>query len=68
MRTFRLHRVEDPSGVSGVGDVAAGVVLPTGRVVLEWSVDVRSIVIYGSVAEVEQIHGHGGKTQVVWDE
>ena len=36
LRVFHLLRDEDPSGVSGVGRVAVGVVFPSGKVVLEW--------------------------------
>src|SRR6266851_3942410 len=36
LRVFQLLRDEDPSGVSGVGRVAVGVVFPSGKVVLEW--------------------------------
>jgi len=36
LRMVQLMRDEDPSGVSGVGRVAVGVVFPSGKVVLEW--------------------------------
>lgn len=68
IRQFHLVRDEDVSGVSGVGNVAVGVVLPTGRCVLEWldttAKGVRSIGIYESISEVETIHGHNGSTRI----
>lgn len=59
---FAMYREEDVTGVSGTGVVAVGMVLPSGRVVLEWIVNVASIGLYGSLQEVEQVHGHDGKT------
>lgn len=70
VRTFRLMRREDVSGVSGTGIVAVGAVFPTGRVVTEWlpgRIDVRSFNIYQSIAELEAVNGHSGATVVEWD-
>jgi hypothetical protein len=61
IREFYLERLEDESGVSGTGVVARGVVLPSGRVVLEWESQITSITIYNSVDELNEIHGHHGK-------
>jgi hypothetical protein len=71
VRTFRLVRKEDISGVSGTGVVAVGAVFPTGRVITEWlpgRVDVRSFNIYNSIEELELVNGHSGATVVEWDE
>ena len=62
---FYLERLEDESGVSGIGIVGRGVVLPSGACVLEWQTFHSSIAIYKNIADVEAIHGHGGKTRVV---
>ena len=62
---FYLKRIEDESGVSGTGIVAVGVILPSGHCVLEWLTFTSSIAIYKNIADVEEIHGHGGKTQVI---
>ncbi len=64
-RRFLLVRSEDESGVSGVGIVAEGVQFQSGRVVMEWQVAPYSMGIYGSIEEVVEIHGHGGKTKVM---
>ena len=68
MRRIRLLRETDASGVSGVGVVAEGVVLSSGRVVLEWSTPAapRSLVIWDSLADAERVHGHNGATTVEW--
>jgi len=65
LQEFHLLRLEDASGVSGLGIVARGVVLETGKCVLYWRTFYSSISIYESLAEVESIHSHGGKTQLV---
>ena len=66
MRFFFLHRVEDESGVSGTGIVAEGVVFSNGRCALNWLTDYESQGIYPSIDELEAIHGHEGKTKVVF--
>jgi hypothetical protein len=66
LRVFQLWRDEDPSGVSGVGRVAVGVVFPSGKVVLEWLGSHNTLGIYDDLKRVEHIHGHGGKTRIVF--
>lgn len=69
MRPFTLHRDEDVSGVSGTGAVAEGIEFSDGHVALRWCVgEHRSTVIWGSIAAVEAIHGHDGRTRVLWGE
>jgi len=64
---FSLNRIEDESGVSGVGTVAFGIEFPqpNGRAVLGWVTDVNSVAVYNSMDEIREIHGHGGKTELV---
>jgi hypothetical protein len=65
MRTFWLIREEDETGVSGTGAIAQGLEFDDGTVCLRWMVgDHRSTVIWESIASVEAIHGHDGKTKV----
>lgn len=66
MRNFELHRDEDATGISGVGVVAQGVQFDNGKCALTWLTAVSSVAIYDSIADVEAIHGHGGKTRIVW--
>jgi len=66
MRTFDLVRTEDESGVSGVGMVAEGVEFTDGTVALRWKSDTACTGIYDSIDHVTVVHGHGGKTQVVY--
>ena len=62
---FELWRDEDASGVSGTGKVAAGAMFPSGRCVLEWLMPPYTMGWYEKIEDVEAIHGHDGKTQVV---
>ncbi len=65
-RLFLLRRLEDESGVSGTGIVAEGAEFSTGKVVLNWITEIRSVAVYDSLEELIAIHGHDGKTIVVW--
>lgn len=67
MRTFILERDEDVTGVSGTGTVAEGVEFTDGSVVLKWIVgEHRSTVHWSNMGDVEVIHGHDGRTRVVF--
>lgn len=66
IRRFRLKRNEDESGVSGVGYVAEGVQFSDGTCVLHWNSITPCTAIYRSPIELTHIHGHGGKTEIVW--
>ena len=66
-RRFVLRRREDETGVSGVGDVAWGVVFPDGIAVTRWCVtDVRQTCVWRSLEDVAAVHGHHGKTQIIF--
>lgn len=65
IKHFYLQRNEDVSGTSGTGIVARGVILPSGACVLEWLTFHSSLAIYKNIEDVEKIHGHEGKTQVI---
>jgi hypothetical protein len=67
LRKFYLERLEDVSGNSGIGIVAVGVMYPSGFCVMEWTTPIKSMGIYHSIAELEALHSHGGKTVIKWD-
>lgn len=67
MRTFMLYREEDISGVSGEGYIAEGVEFSDGKVVLRWLGELRTTEIAHDIATIEAIHGHEGRTKVIWD-
>ena len=66
MKLFYLERSEDETGISGTGTVAEGVEFSNGTCVLNWLTEVKSIVIYEDILDLIKIHGHNGKTKVVW--
>jgi len=66
MRTFQLERKEDISGISGTGIVAEGVEFLDGTCVLSWLTKPNSIGIYHNIQELEEIHGHSGKTKILF--
>ena len=65
-RLFILQRNEDDSGVSGTGVVAHGICFPDQSVAVRWDTATASTAIYASIEDVEAIHGHEGRTVVVW--
>jgi len=69
-KVFHLIRDEDETGISGTGIVADGCVFPCGTCVLRWrqdtNVKAQSTGVYESVEHVELIHGHNGKTRMVF--
>lgn len=66
MRLFYLERAVDESGVSGTGRVAEGVQFDDGICVLRWMTKTSSTAVYNSMADLEHIHGHSGKTKVAY--
>jgi len=65
-RQFWFERLEDLSGTSGTGIVAEGIVWSNGWVSLCWLTEDASVTWYESIEKCEKIHGHGGKTKIVW--
>lgn len=66
IRRFVLNRSEDFSGISGTGVVAEGLEFSDGSCVLRWRTKYSSTCIYKSILELEHIHGHEGRTKVVF--
>lgn len=67
IRTLFLKRNEDVSGVSGLGIVAVGVEFSNGQIVIQWNGNHPSIEIHPNLESLLFIHGHGGKTEVIFD-
>lgn len=67
-RLFHLYRDTDQSGVSGTGRVAEGTLFPNGKAVLSWNTPFTSVAVYDSMKHLREIHLHGGKTRVVFDD
>ena len=75
MRRFQLKRTRDPSGVSGLGYVAEGVVFSGKHVAVAWLAAPKGynvphipkgVAVYESIDHMLAVHGHGGDTVVEW--
>jgi hypothetical protein len=68
MRAFVLQRDIDETGVSGTGIVAEGIEFSDGVVALRWTSTWPTSVVFHErgMDSVLAIHGHSGKTKVVW--
>ena len=67
VRVGRIMRHEDVHGVSGDGKVADVFEASNGKAVVIWISSNPSVVVYDNVKAVENVHGHGGKTEVIWE-
>lgn len=65
-RRFVLIRDEDVSGVSGTGKVAEGVEFDNGICVVSFISPYPHANTYFNLHVLEAVHGHGGKTKVVF--
>ena len=69
MKRFYLERLEDESGISGCGIVAEGILFSdTGEAVVHWLGQHSSINIYHSMDDINFIHGHNGKTLIIFND
>ena len=70
IRVGHIMRHEDESGVSGIGRVAEWIEYSDGEVVVHWLSHTPSTNHYRNMKQVEGIHGHDGKTEMVvdWEE
>lgn len=67
-RRFYLLRREDVTGISGEGIVAWGVMWEDGSATMRWCVDdkPKTTTFYEWLEDVEDLHGHDGKTQIIF--
>lgn len=68
MRRFHLERTEDATGISGTGRVAEGVEFSNGWCAMTWLTEHTSVAFYPSIRAVRAIHGHRGRTRIVFDD
>lgn len=66
IKKFYLLRHEDLHGHSGVGVVAVGVKLPSGKCVMEWLSREVTETIFESAEQIMRLHSHEGRTELVW--
>lgn len=65
-RQFHLVRDDDETGISGKGVVAEGVEFSNGMCALCWLTAMHSVAVYPNIRQLEAIHGHNGRTRVLW--
>lgn len=65
-RRFVLKRDSDVSGTSGTGVVAEGIEFSNGQCVIHWISQLEAVEIVANMSTVEKIHGHEGKTSIIW--
>ena len=68
MRSFKLVRAEDVSGVSGTGVVAEGVIFHDGQVAMSWLGLHHTMEIAPNIDDLIDIHGHEGRTTIQWED
>lgn len=68
IRKFYLWREADQSGVSGTGRVAEGCIFSNGWVGMNWLTRWGSLAFYPSIHDCLTVHGHQGKTKVVYED
>lgn len=66
MRRFQMRRVEDVTGVSGIGVVVQGVMFDDGACAIRWISETPSTTHHDSLENVIKVHGHNGKTLLEW--
>ena len=66
VKPFYLLRHDDQSGISGTGIVAIGCQFPNGRIVMQWCSYRTSLEICDSLDNLIEIHGHNGKSEIVF--
>lgn len=67
VRPIHLNRFEDVNQTSGTGKVWSGCIFSNNWVAGIWNSTVPTYGWYPSLEHVEKIHGHEGKTQIVFD-
>lgn len=68
MRRFYLLRFQDETGISATGRVLEGMLMPSGKVIVEWRPPHATITIFNSLEEFRALHvdAHPSKNQIVW--
>ena len=64
MRSFRIVRTEDVSGISGVGIVAEGVEFHDGQCAISWFGRHQIVEIASNLDTWITVHGHEGRTTI----
>ena len=60
IRRFYILRTVDVSGIAGTGRIVEGVIMPSGRVYLEWRPPVNSMVTFENFDHFKHVYLHEG--------
>jgi len=63
-----MHRDADPTGYSGTGVVARGVIFDDGTTVVRWQGSRCSTVVWDTFMDAAAVHGHNGSTRFEFDD
>lgn len=68
IKRFKMIRETDRNGVSGTGEVLFGVVMPSGRVIIEWRKPHATLGVYDTMGQFDLIHlrSHPGTGRIEW--
>jgi hypothetical protein len=68
VKRFKLIRDEDPTGISGTGFIAEGIVFDDGQAVVRWRTKWPTSVVFHDrgIESVVALHGHDGATRIEW--
>lgn len=67
MKHFWLVRSEDVHNNSGTGIVAEGNIFSDGTCRMHWLAEINTKTDFPSIHDVTKLHGHDGKTRVVFN-
>jgi hypothetical protein len=65
VKRFYLLRHEDINNNSGVGVVSEGIIFGDGTGSFTWLTKHKTVTVFVKVRDVINLHGHGGKTEMV---
>lgn len=67
MRTFKLFREIDPTGLAGTGIIAEGVEFTNKKVIMCWLTEPSTIVYHENIESVEKINCSHSKSKIIFD-
>lgn len=65
MKSFYLLRHQDLHDNTGTGVVAEGIIFDSGMCAMTWLTKFPTVTVFRRITDVQKIHGHGGRTEVI---
>ena len=66
VRLFNLFRETDSTGLSGIGNVAEGIEFSNKKVVICWSNNISSIVVYDNIEDFKKISCSHSTSKIIF--